>query len=353
MGKIAIISRESDNKTIDVSMLEAELLKRGHDVKVLSRLLTKDLSVHTLGYMTELVRQEAAIISSDVVVLDTYCIPASMLPHLKRTKVIQIWHALSAIKKFGWQTAGRQDGTSLRTARIMRMHRGYDYVISASDITAEHFSEAFDVSREKIVKYGLPRIDYIKSVSHGERRGDARRRIFTAYPRLASGGKKTVLYAPTFRRGQAVDVKSLADALDPDRYDLVVKLHPLYRAGGVTEEYGPNVIFDDSIMSYDWLAAADILISDYSSFVTEASLADIPLYLYTYDLDAYRSSTGLNVDFSREPVGKYSFADAEDLASELERPYDFNALSEFRDRYIDIDTDNCTSALAGFIETLT
>lgn len=351
MGKIAIISRESDSKTLDVSMLEAELLSRGLEVKVLSRLLTKDLSVRTLGYAAELMRQEAAILGSDVVVLDTYCIPASMLPHLKGTKVIQMWHALSAIKKFGWQTAGMQDGTSLRTARIMRMHHGYDYVVSASEITAAHFSEAFGVDRDRIVKYGLPRIDYIKSVAGGERRDDTRRRIFSAYPQLAKSEKKIILYAPTFRRGQAVDVKGLADALDPDIYDLVVKLHPLYRAGAA-EEAGPHVIYDDSFMSYDWLATADILISDYSSFVTESSLAGIPLYLYTYDIDSYGRSTGLNVCFSEEPIGRYAFESATDLAEAMEQPYDFEALAAFRDRYIDIDTINCTAALADFIESL-
>ena len=32
--------------------------------------------------------------------------------------------------------------------------------------------------------------------------------------------------------------------------------------------------------------------------------------------------------------------------------YDLAALHAFRDRYIDIDTDNCTAALADFIELL-
>jgi len=352
MGKVAIISRESNNRTIDTGLLEAELLSRGLDVTLLSRLLTKDLSLRTLGYTAELLKQEAAIMSADVVVLDTYCITASMLPHRKKTKVIQMWHALSAIKKFGWQTAGMKDGTSMKTARIMRMHRGYDYVVSASDITAEHFCEAFDVSREQIVKYGLPRIDYIKSAALGERRDDLRRKIYSTYPQLKESEKKLVLYAPTFRRGQGVDVKGLAEALDSSAYNLAVKLHPLYRAGGTGQDCGPNVIFDESFISYDWLAAADIVISDYSSFVTEASLAGLPLYLYTYDMDSYGKTTGLNVDFSKEPIGRYTFRKAADLAASLSEPYDFEALAEFRNRYIDVDTDNCTAALADFIESL-
>ena len=110
--KIAIISRESDSKTLDVSMLEEELLRRGCRVKVLSKLLTKEKSIKALGYIGHVAKQQAAIMASDVVVLDTYCIPASMIPHGKGTRIVQIWHALGAVKKFGWQTVGREGGSS-------------------------------------------------------------------------------------------------------------------------------------------------------------------------------------------------------------------------------------------------
>ena len=334
--KIAIISRESNSKSLDIAMLEAELLKRGCDVTVLSKLLTKEKSLKALGYIGHVMRQEAAILAADVVVLDTYCIPASMIPHGKGTKVMQMWHALAAVKKFGWQTVGKAGGSSEKVAKLMRMHRGYDYVVSPSDITAEYFCEAFDTDRDKVVKYGLPRIDYIK--------------------RTGPEARKTVLYAPTFRRGKTVDVQSLIDALDPAKYDLVVKLHPLYRAGAADGEPGDgkvNVIYDDSFSSYDWLSVADIIISDYSSLVIEATLADKPLFIYAYDLDEYEASTGLNMDFCSEPIAPYVFRDASGLAECMDKDeYDFDALHAFRDRYIDIDTSDCTSALADFIESL-
>ena len=110
--KVAIISRESNEKTLDVAMLEAELKRHGADVRVLSKLLTKEKSLKALAYAGHVMKQEAAILASDVVVLDTYCIPASMIPHRKGTKVVQMWHALAAIKKFGWQTVGREGGSS-------------------------------------------------------------------------------------------------------------------------------------------------------------------------------------------------------------------------------------------------
>ena len=357
-GSVSIISRESNDKTLDVAMLESELRSRGLNVRVMSRLLTKEKSLKALGYAGHVMKQEAAILASDVVVIDTYCIPASMIPHRKGTKVIQMWHALGAIKKFGWQTVGKKGGSSERTARIMKMHKGYDYVVSPSDITAEHFCKAFRAARDKVVKCGLPRIDYIKSVASGELHDEMRARILSHYPQLNSNGnsdKKTILYAPTFRRGKSVDVEGLLDALDPDKYNVVVKLHPLYRVseiGSTRGEKVPYTIYDDDFSSYDWLAAADIVISDYSSFVIEASLTDKPLYIYAYDLEEYSEDTGLNIDFESEPISGYVFKKATELASTLDKSeYDMGSLRAFRDRYIDIDTSHCTADLADFIES--
>ena len=353
--KVAIISRESNTRTLDIAMLESELLSRGIDVTVLSKLLTKDKSIKALGYLGHVLRQEAAILAADVVVLDTYCIPASMIPHRKGTKVIQMWHALGAIKKFGWQTVGKEGGSSVKVAKLMRMHHGYDYVVCASDVTADHFCEAFRTDHSKIIKYGLPRIDYIKSVAAGERHADMLAKIMAKYPQLKNG-KKTVVYAPTFRRGKTVDVQSLVDALGADRYNIVVKLHPLYRGDFAAAGDGANVIYDDDFTSFDWLSAADIIISDYSSLVIEATLADKPLFIYAYDLDEYEENTGLNIDFDSEPISPYVFRDASKLAKAIDAAadgdYDVDALRAFRDRYIDIDTGNCTAALAEYIERL-
>lgn len=350
--KVTIISRESDEKTLDVSMLEDELRRRGVRVKVLSKLLTKEKSAkNAIGYIGHILRQEAEILSSDVVVLDTYCIPASMIPHKSGTKVIQMWHALGAVKKFGWQTVGKPDGTSERTAKIMRMHSGYDYVICPSDVTASYFSEAFRTPKSKIVKLGLPRIDYIREVTHGDEAEKTRERIRKRYPGLLEQNKKTVLYAPTFRRGAAPDVAGLADALDPNRYNIIVKLHPLYGGGG--RLFRDNIIYDDEFSTYELLAAADAVVSDYSSLVIEATLSDKPLYLYTYDIDEYEQSTGLNMDFSSEAIGKYTYKNAPDFARALEEPYDNKALREFGMKYIEVggawDDGSCTTALADFI----
>ena len=347
--KIAIISRESDEKTLDVAMLEQELKSRGIHVKVLSKLLTKDKSVkNAVGYIGHALRQEAEILSSDVVVLDTYCIPASLLPHRKSTKIIQIWHALGAVKKFGWQTVGRADGTSERTARLMRMHHGYDYVVCPSEVTAEYYSEAFRVPKEKIVKLGLPRIDYIKKITHEESES-TKEKILSRYPGLKNTNKKIVLYAPTFRRGQMPDVAGLTAALDPEEYNLLVKLHPLYGGGNIF--FRDHIFYDESFSTYELLAVTDAVVSDYSALVIEATLAEKPLYLYIYDEVEYSKNTGLNMNLEEEAIGKYAFRKATDLVAALKEPYDLQALQEFRQKYIQVD-ENCTKALADFITVL-
>ncbi len=358
-NRISIISRESNHKTLDVSMLEQELLNRGFEVTTLTRLLTKEKSLKSLGYVGHMMKQIAAIRRSDVVVVDTYIIPVSMLPHRRNQKVIQMWHALSAVKKFGWQTVGKEDGSSERTANLMKMHRGYDYVTCASDITAENFCEAFDVSRDKIIKLGLPRIDYIKNVTSGDGQKEKAEEIYSVYPQLRKSDetsksgqvkdKKIILYAPTFHKGKPADVHGLYNALDPDKYTLIVKLHPIDREASEKIE-ADNIIYDTKFKSYDMLSVADAVISDYSSLVVESTLADIPLYIYAYDIDTYRKTTGLNIDFDSEPISEYVFRSAGELAETLGKQYDFEKLDAFRKRYIDIDTENCTARLADFIE---
>ena len=350
--RVTIISRESDTPTLDIAMLADELRKRGIHTETMTKLFTKDKSLKSAaGYLGEVAKQEAAILKSDVVVLDTYCISASMLPHTSRTKVIQMWHALSAVKKFGWQTVGSEDGTDERTASLMRMHKGYDYVICASDATAEYFKEAFRIDEDKIVKIGLPRIDYILDVTKGQGRYKAFGEVYALYPHLASSEKKVVLYVPTFRKGSMPDVKGLADALDPEKYELIVRLHPLYREQADLPQ-ADHIIYEDNIPTFDLLAAADIIISDYSSLVVEGSLADKPMYLYTYDIDKYDETTGINMDFAAETIGKYTFRDAKELVAAMEEEYDMEALQAFRSKYIDVDTNNCTKQLADFIESL-
>ena len=91
-----------------------------------------------------------------------------------------------------------------------------------------------------------------------------------------------------------------------------------------------NIIYEEEMSSFDLLGVADIIISDYSSMVVEATLADKPLYLYTYDIDQYSETTGLNMDFAADSIGKYTIPRCKDLAAAMDEEYDMEALRAFR-----------------------
>lgn len=342
MVKVAILSRQSDEPSMDIKMLRDALIETGlFKVKV----MCKKLSGNHISYALHMLSQLKEMYSVDVLIVDGYCIVNSLFKHPSKLKVVQMWHALSAIKQFGWQTVGKEDGSSEFVAKTMKMHRGYDYILSPSDVTAEHFCQGFKASQDKIVKLGLPRIDYI--LSGGDRR---REEIVAEYPNLAEGETKIMLYVPTFRKGRTVDIDGLTRAAEKKGYTLVVKLHPLDKTEVTRQE---NVIIDNKFNSYAWLSACDVVVSDYSSYVVEASLAEKPIYLYTYDKEEYMDGTGLNVDYSKEAIGRYEFSSAEELVTEVcKADYDWDALHEFRNKYIDIDTKDCTGQLVNFIEEI-
>ncbi len=342
-NKVTLISRQSDDTTLDFKLLGDELWKDGINVVTLTKKLEPRIT-RIITYFFHMFRQMYHIATSKVVVIDSYCILISILKHKEELKVIQTWHALSAIKKFGYQTIGKKDGTSQMVAEEMNMHGNYDYILASSDKTGLDFSKAFNVTTAKIVKLGLPRIDYIlreEDLVPKEMKID--------YPKLAL--KENIIYIPTFRKGQIIDVEGLIREIDFDKYNLIVKIHPL---DDVTPRTSDNsqVIFDDKYNSYDWLRLANVVISDYSSFVIEATLANKPLFLYGYDIEDYMANTGLNIDFTKESIGKYLFKEPKELVSSISDRYDYDAVRDLRKKYIDVDTYNCSRQIADFIENL-
>ena len=335
-NQVTMISRQSDSKSLDFLMLEKALTEHGIKVIAISEKFRT-----RLFYIFHIWRHMRCIAASKMVVVDSYCIPVSILKHKKDLKVIQIWHAVSAIKQFGKQTVGRKEGSSYAVAKYMHMHENYDFIAAPSRITGRHFAEGFGYDEDKIVLLGLPRMDTIVS--------DEPEKIkeIKEHYHLNENGKKTILYVPTFRRTYRTDYMSLVSAIDRDRYDLLVRLHPLDRTPRI---HFRGVQFPDEFSLYEMLKAGDIIISDYSSFVVESSVLDKPLYLYTYDIEKYKSLNGLNVDYSNEEIGKYQFRDPAELAEAIEKDYDFDALRRFNKKYIEIEVGKCTEKMAGFID---
>lgn len=337
-NKITFISRQSNEETIDIALL-SDFIKKNHKdmkVQVLVRFLKPGV-LNLISYAFHMIEQMNAIATSRAVVLDGYCIVASILNHRNDTKIIQMWHSMAAIKKFGKQNLDREAGNSSTIADIMRMHRNYDYVVCPSKKTGDFFCEAFGCSNDRLVLFCLPRTDYIKEKCRFHKK---------------DYGKEMILYAPTFRKSDSLNVKSLFEAIDYDRFTLVVKPHPLFQqdfTDMIKEmKLEGKVMVDNEKSTYDWMGACDRVISDYSAIAIETLVTEKPVYFYVYDIDDYEKKTGLNINPFRD-IPSLSARTGEELRILLERDYDWKTYYKFRDEYLTADTDNCTEKLGEFI----
>ena len=145
-NKITILSRQSNKKTVDIKLIENELMSRSIETVVLTKRITKNLT-GAIKYAFHMIRQMYHISTSKIVVIDGYCILVSILKKKDGQKIVQIWHALGAIKKFGYQSIGKSGGNGADVSKVMKLYRNYDYVIAPSEATASLYSEAFDIDR--------------------------------------------------------------------------------------------------------------------------------------------------------------------------------------------------------------
>ena len=147
-----------------------------------------------------------------MIIVDGYNIPVSVLKHKKNTTVIQMWHALAAIKKFGYQSIGYKDGVNKTIAKILKMHANYDYVISGSEAMKPYFAEAFKIDKEKIISIGTPYVDYLLKTSSRQKQ-----KIYKKYPVLKR--KTNILYSPTFRKDGRDNIDEVIKNIDLDKYN--------------------------------------------------------------------------------------------------------------------------------------
>lgn len=332
-NKVTFISRQSNKPTLDMRLLAAEITREHPDTQVV--MLPKRLENH-LSYSLHMLRQIHHIATSKVVILDSYCMAISLLDHKPDLQVIQMWHAIGSMKKFGYAMIGQPEGWSQEIADIMKMHRGYtDVLISSMDFVKD-FEEGFHVTRDMVHEAPLPRVDRLLDV---ENRESQRQTYLKRYPQLAQ--KKNILYCPTFRkesseevsdrRNQELNVERFFSLIDYTRYNLIYRPHPLDR----------HPIVDDHVMTIpgstlDLLCIADYVVSDYSSVIYEAGLLDIPVYLYAYDWDVYRNRRQLNIDLEHDTPFVFS-SDARVIVDQIENgSFDMLALRAFMEKNVRI-----------------
>jgi CDP-glycerol glycerophosphotransferase (TagB/SpsB family) len=288
--------------------------------------------------------QTYRLATAGVVLLNDNFTPLRRLRFSRRAKVIQLWHAEGALKRFGLATdlPRRQRKVVARAARV------YSAVVCSSEAVRKDYAEAFGVPLERVFALGSPRTDALVKRDDSLR---ARQAIEARYPQAK--GKKIHLYAPTFRSGNSrcsrSDFPTAHDSATRvlfqkaqllarfeglgDRAITFVRLHPHVSANGhlgdsqATARGGsghcpprngsghcpprggsghcppccPDITRERDVT--DYLRACDVLLTDYSSICMDAVLLRKPVVCFCPDYAAYKRNPGFFADLKALPPG--------------------------------------------------
>lgn len=305
--RVVFLSRQSDKPSPDFILLAEKISCFSPTTETVFSCKLGLKSEMNASYIPLLLRQMVLLATSRGCITESYIPAVSMLRHRRGMRVVQIWHSMAAIKKFGWQTVDTPEGSSSDTARLMCMHHGYDWVVVGSEYMKPFFAEAMNTPPEKILALGAPHADALLSVG----KGGTRPAIEEKYPQIK--GRRLVVYLPTMRRGRAIDCAEFINAVDSEKCALIVKLHPLDRDTHIDDQ---RVIIDTDSATADLICAADAVVTDYSGTASDAALLGIPVYFFLPDIEEYSRSCGINMDV-REVFQAMSFECGEKLAAAL------------------------------------
>ena len=345
--QVYLLSRQFNSPSINYQMIIDELEKKGILYKVKCKKVNTGIndSVRTQGnysnttgfikkvfgnlkgsaeYYFGLYGQMVSIAQSKVIIVDGYNLPVSLLKHKKGTKVIQQWHALGAIKKFGYQSIGKVDGINPDVARILKMHAGYDYVISGSKGMNKYFAEAFNVDKKKVLPIGTPIVDFLKTTDRKTEKA-----LYKRYPQLKD--KINVLYSPTFRNKKNYNYDEIINNTDFNKVNLIITNHS--KVEETTTDERVISINSAEFSTFDVLKLCDYVITDYSALMIDAAIINKKILLYVYDYDQYSEENGVNINMLKE-FPKISSKTAKKIMGIIQNDkYDVKSFDKFKGLY--------------------
>lgn len=274
--------------------------------------------------------------TSKVVVVDDYFRLLNLVDKRDGVKVIQLWHACGAFKTFGFSRLGKHGGPRQTDCN----HRMYDYAIVSSEEIAKYYAEGFGLNDENVVATGIPRTDIFMDEQYKSKVVSS---FYSRYPKLKD--KKIMLFAPTFRgSGQVnayypadiINIKALYEELG-GKYAIIIKLHPFCKEKiSIPQEYSDYIIDLSSADELnDLLFVTDLLVTDYSSVVFEASLLSIPMLFYAFDLYDYISNRDFYYNFETFVPGKIVFNEHELIESVKNQDFEAEKIDGFKNKFFD------------------
>lgn len=220
-------------------------------------------------------------------------LPVSACKKRKGTYVIQLWHGCGAFKKFGYDTSG-----DIPKYYKGNVYKNYDIVTVSSSECIKPFSSAMKLDESVFKPIGISRTDIYFDEDF---KAESKEMFYNENPNAK--GKKVVLWAPTFRGnpsdpylvGEEAVMNLASELFNSDKWYLITKSHPHMKK--------PVIEQTESELSTERIfAAADLLITDYSSVIYEYALFKKPILIFAPDLDNYKSQRGFYLDIEDLPA---------------------------------------------------
>ena len=234
------------------------------------------------------------ILTSKVIVTDDYISLLKNVRLRENQKVIQLWYAGGALRRFALDSPDRDSKID-----EYKFHSQYTDVCVSSEYVRQFYAHAFGVEMDVIKALGNPRTDLI---INEESLKESRESICSKHP-LLKDKKKIYVYLPTNREYEdetkmfnpQLDWEELNDVLEDDEI-FILSRHP-----NMTEEYIRGMLYprvkdytSDSVM--ELLAVADVVITDYSAIMFDSTIMEIPMVFYCPDYDTYDCDFYLNYE---------------------------------------------------------
>lgn len=292
--------------------------------------------------------------TSKVTFVYDYFLPAYANKPRKGTKLIQIWHACGAFKKWGYSTKDGSWGLNSDFFEKFNIHKTYTHITTSSEDINWVYAEAFGADEAKIHALGVPRTDifFDKGFTSAQKQ-----LLIDKYPELKD--KKLILWAPTYRGNDlksshneiAIDFEKLKSIIG-DGYALLVKLHPhvakrfsLKNLSRDAEGFVYDISREFQISSA--LCFSDIVISDYSSLIFEYALFERPMIFYAYDLEEYDSSRSFYYRYEDFVPGEI-VKTTEELAAAIinaDKHFDKEKVIAFKEKFMSACDGNSTQRI--------
>lgn len=342
-NQITFLSRQSNHASIDYYLLKSQFEESIPEIRIVEiyKMIPKSFAGKIIYLFNMVGIQMHALATSKIVILDGYSVLASVLKHKKSLRIIQMWHAMGSLKSFGYMALDSNEGNTEGIAQVFQMHKQYDYICASSRVCVEPLAKAFGNSVNKFVIMSLPRIDIITDENYSAL---TKERIIEKYPDI--NAKQNILYAPTFRKNKQFinEIESLIDSIDFNKYNLILKLHPLVYNSIKSDK---AIIIED-FTSIELLTISDFVITDYSAFMFEAAVANIPIVLYVFDYNEYEKNRGFLIDFDKEVPFDKCMTAKEVVEVINSNNFDLTIIAQFADKYIS-NQKHCTKKFAKFI----